>query len=55
LLLIFGGIAIAFNLSSRPVDTKMAPLTTLQVVTVFTGYVCTVVAYGLMLYRFMHF
>jgi Zn-dependent protease len=52
LLLIFGGIAIVFNLNSRPMDPKMTALSTLQVVTVFAVYVCMTAAYVAMLYGF---
>jgi Zn-dependent protease len=49
LLVIFGGISILFNIKDRTIDAGLEPLTRLQVVITFWGYVCMVTAYVTML------
>jgi Zn-dependent protease len=45
ILVIFGGIAILFNLKARVIDAGLVPLTRMQVVITFFSYVCMVGAY----------
>jgi Zn-dependent protease len=45
LLVIFGGIAILFNIKDRTIDAGLSPLSRLQVVITFWAYVCMVTAY----------
>jgi hypothetical protein len=49
LLVIFGGISVLFNIKDRTIDAGLEPLTRLQVVIAFWGYVCMVTAYVTML------
>jgi Zn-dependent protease len=49
ILVIFGGIAILFNIRERKIDVGLTPLTRLQVVITFWGYICMVTAYITML------
>ncbi len=49
LLVIFGGISVLFNLKDRTIDAGLIPLSRLQVVITFWGYVCMVTAYITML------
>jgi Zn-dependent protease len=48
-LVIFGGVAVLFNIKERTIDAGLAPLTRLQVVISFWGYVCLITAYVTML------
>jgi hypothetical protein len=45
LLMIFGGVAILFNIKARVIDAGLEPLTRMQVVITFFSYVCMVGAY----------
>ncbi len=45
LLVVFGAIAIIFNMRSRPADPKMVPLTTLQVIVTFAAYTGMIIGY----------
>jgi Zn-dependent protease len=51
LIMLFGGIAVLFNLRDRAIDSGLEPLTRLQVVITFWGYVCMITAYVTM-YRY---
>jgi Zn-dependent protease len=53
LLIIFGVIAIAFNLKKRSIDAGLQPLSRLQVVITFFGYVCMITAYVTMMQYFL--
>jgi Zn-dependent protease len=53
LLLLFGGIAILFNIKERRIDAGLIPLNHLQVLVAFTGYICMITVYvALMLHYF---
>lgn len=45
LLVIFGGIAIMFNIKDRTIDAGLVPLTRMQIVVTLWSYVCMVTAY----------
>jgi Zn-dependent protease len=49
LIMVFGGIAILFNIKVRTIDAGLVPLSRLQILITFFGYVSLVTAYFTML------
>jgi Zn-dependent protease len=49
LIMVFGGIAILFNIKTRIIDAGLVPLSRLQILITFFGYVSMVTAYFTML------